>query len=345
MHAAPALRALARAAPATVERAATAEAVEAGTLLEKRRLLVLLRTGLTLAISYLLIFSAASPVPPPLLLIFVVGYLASNIIIAVMPTRILAKAGFDVGLILTDTAAISFALLLIPDANTDVFIFYFTIILLASISDRLMLSLLAPIVTSGAYLAFLLARHDIHDVLQPAILLRLPFFLLTGTFYGFFVDRVRRGQAAVDRGQAARPGAHRAAVDDHARPQAAALGRQPVGGAALRAARPDERLDARARRPGDGQPQADGVAHPQLPRSEQDGDACSDRVAAPHLAEPDRRRTSSMPTARPWTSRACARHSSSQRSCRPRGSTRCRQSAASPTCSTTRSSIRRRAAP
>ncbi len=68
----------------------------------------------------------------------------------------------------------SFSLLLIPDANTDVFVFYFTIILLASISDRLMLSLLAPIVTSGAYLAFLLARYGVHEVLQPAILLRLP---------------------------------------------------------------------------------------------------------------------------------------------------------------------------
>ena len=42
--------------------------------------------------------------------------------------------------------------------------FYFAIILLASISDRLMLSLLAPIVTSGAYLAFLVARYGIDNV-------------------------------------------------------------------------------------------------------------------------------------------------------------------------------------
>jgi signal transduction histidine kinase len=170
---------------------------EAGTLLEKRRLLVLVRTGLTLAIGYLLIFSAAQPSAPPSLVAFVVGYLASNIIIALLPAPVLARAGFDVGLILVDTAAISFALMLIPDANTDVFVFYFAIILLASISDRLMLSLLAPIVTSGAYLAFLIARYGFAEVMQPAILLRLPFFLLTGTFYAFFVDRVRRGQAAV----------------------------------------------------------------------------------------------------------------------------------------------------
>ena len=189
------------AAAAALERAAGADPGDVATLLEKRRLLVLVRTGLTLAIGYLLIFSTSAPAPPPELLAFVVCYLASNIIVAVIPLRILAKAGFDVGLILIDTAAISGALLMIPDANTDVFVFYFTIILLASISDRLMLSLLAPIVTSGAYLAFLLSRHGLDEVLQPAILLRLPFFLLTGTFYGFFVDRVRRGQVAV---QAAR---------------------------------------------------------------------------------------------------------------------------------------------
>ena len=184
-----------RASPA--EYAGSAEAVEASTLFEKRRLLVLVRTGLTLAIGYMLIFSSADPSPPPALIAFVVCYLASNIIIALLPARILTKAGFDIGLILADTAAISGALLLIPDGNTDVFIFYFMIILLASISDRLLLSLLAPIVTSGAYLGFLLTRHGLSDILQPAILLRLPFFLLTGTFYGFFVDRVRRGQAAV----------------------------------------------------------------------------------------------------------------------------------------------------
>lgn len=164
---------------------------------EKRRLLVLVRTGLTLAIGYLLIFSNDNATPPPTLVAFVVAYIASNIVVALMPARLLGRAGFDVGLILTDTAAISFALSLIPDANTDVFVFYFTIILLASITDRTALSLLSPIITSGAYLAFLLARHGVQEVMQPAILLRLPFFLLTGTFYGFFVDRVRRGQIAV----------------------------------------------------------------------------------------------------------------------------------------------------
>src|SRR5512139_1313529 len=82
---------------------------------EKRRLLVLVRTGLTLAIGYLLIFSMPEASPPPRLIAFVVLYLASNLVVALMPARVLRRAGFDVGLILADTAAISFALSLIPD--------------------------------------------------------------------------------------------------------------------------------------------------------------------------------------------------------------------------------------
>ncbi len=169
---------------------------DAASLTEKRRLLLLVRTGLTLAIGYLLIFSSEAPALPPALLAFVVIYLGSNVLIAALPGRVLASAAFDVGLVLVDTAAISFALYIMPDANTDVFVFYFVIILLASISDRLSLSLFAPAVTSLAYFAFLFARYGAAGVLKPAILLRMPFFLLAGAFYGFFVDRVRRGQIA-----------------------------------------------------------------------------------------------------------------------------------------------------
>jgi len=166
-------------------------------LLEKRRLLLLVRTGLTLALGYLLIFSASSPTLPAGQVAFTICYLASNLVLALLPIRLLARAEFDIGLILTDTAAISAALLLIPDVRNDMLVFYFAIMLLASITDRVMLSVVAPLITSGAYLAFLLARDGLHDVMQPAILLRLPFFLLAGTFYGFFVERARRGQASV----------------------------------------------------------------------------------------------------------------------------------------------------
>src|SRR5262249_36166787 len=84
-------------------------------LVEKRRLLLIVRTGLTLALGYLLIFSSSSPSPPPAQIAFIACYLGSNLVIALMPLRIFARAGFDIGLILIDTAAISSALLLIPD--------------------------------------------------------------------------------------------------------------------------------------------------------------------------------------------------------------------------------------
>jgi signal transduction histidine kinase len=167
-----------------------------GMLAEKRRMMLLLRTCLTLSIAYLLIFSsdfADLGVPQ---LLFLAAYLASNLVMAWLPARVLGNSKFEVGLVLIDTGAISLALYLLPHTNTDVFVFYFVVILLASISERLTLSLLAPLLTSVAYVGFLIARHGMEGLMQPEILLRVPFFLLTGAFYGFFVDRVRRSQVA-----------------------------------------------------------------------------------------------------------------------------------------------------
>jgi hypothetical protein len=320
------------------------DAAEPGRLFDKRRLLLLVRTGLTLAIGYLLIFSDKSPTPAPTNIIFVVSYLASNIIIALLPDRILARAGFDIALILADTAAISFALLLIPDADTDVCVFYFTIILLASISDRLMLSLLAPVVTSGAYLAFLLLRHGLSDVLQPAILLRLPFFLLTGTFYAFFVDRVRRGQMAVVAAKQrveARTELLSMITHDLKQPL---WGRHAIGCAAVRPAARRDRIDTRAGRAGIDEPEAHGIADAELPRSQSHGDARPARDAAPHAAQPHRRGSGRcLPPGLDVHTRAPP--SSSRPACHRRGSTRCRPNAVSPTCTTTPSSTRRPAAP
>ena len=164
-------------------------------LREKRRLLLLVRTGLTLAIGYLMVFSSGAGGLPTLELAFVLLYVGSNAIIATLPARVLAMAKFDVGLILIDTAAISFALYVTPHIGSEVFVFYFVIILLASTADRLMISYLAPLVTGGAYLAFAFLRYGLDGMLRPSVLLCLPFFLLTGVFYGFFVERTRRGRA------------------------------------------------------------------------------------------------------------------------------------------------------
>ncbi|MGD9763602.1 MAG: sensor histidine kinase [Candidatus Binatia bacterium] len=187
----------ASAAPPLGSPAALQDAADAAALRERRRILVLVRTGLTLAVSYLLIFSASDGAPPPGVVAFAVTYIASNLLIAYLPLPLLGHAAFDVTLILVDTGAISCALLLTPNVEADVFVFYFTIILLASISDRPWLNLWAPVLTTAAYLGYLFLQNGVAEIMRPAILLRLPFLLLTGAFYGFFIDRVRRRERAM----------------------------------------------------------------------------------------------------------------------------------------------------
>ena len=139
-----------------------------------------------------------------------------------------------------------------------------------------------------------------------------------------------------DRGAAARAGAHRVPLADHARSQAAAVGGAAVGGDSVRSAGRGSLAGADDGGAGDGQPAAHGGADPELPR------LCSHRVARhagcapPGLAQPDHSRTSSTSTGRPSSSRSCASIWSWLPIFRPHGSTRSRSNAAWPTCSTTR---------
>lgn len=169
---------------------------EVAVLRQKRRLLLIVRLGLSLGVAYLLLFSEGLAQVQSFNLWFSAAYLLSNVVIALLPLRILKSTTFHTAVLLADTAAISGALYTLPQTGADVYIFYFAIILLAATSDRFLISLLAPVFVSIAYVIYLVARHDLSALTQPALLLRIPFFLLTGAFYGFFVDRTRRGQAA-----------------------------------------------------------------------------------------------------------------------------------------------------
>ena len=163
---------------------------------DKRRLLLLVRTALTVGIGYLLVFGAPGAGVPMVNGIFAVAYVASNLVIAWLPAAVVETAAFDVGIVLADTLITSGALFLMPEDRADVFLFYFVIVLLASVSGRFALNLLAPVLATVGYVAFLLVHHPLRELLEPAVLLRIPFFLLAGAFYAFFADRARRGEEA-----------------------------------------------------------------------------------------------------------------------------------------------------
>lgn len=170
-------------------------AQEAAALRQKRRLLLVVRLGVSLGATYLLLFSQGLANAQTFNLTFSAAYLLSNVVLALLPLRLFKSTTFHTAVLLVDTAAISAALYVLPQTSADVYIFYFAIILLAATSERIIISLLAPVFVSVAYVVYLVARYDVGALTQPALLLRIPFFLLTGAFYGFFVDRTRRGQA------------------------------------------------------------------------------------------------------------------------------------------------------
>jgi len=163
-------------------------------LREKRRLLLLVRTALTVGVAALVLYGNRNPAPWQIAL--ALGFMASNAIVGLLPAWLIATTAFDAGVVLIDTAVTSFAMYAAPQGGTDVLLLYFAIILMASIGDRLVLNVLACAVTSLAYFGYMLGHGEAAEVFAAPMLIRFPFLLIVGAFYGFFVDRARRARAA-----------------------------------------------------------------------------------------------------------------------------------------------------
>jgi K+-sensing histidine kinase KdpD len=164
---------------------------------EKRRLLLLVRVALTVGVASLLLYENRNPATWQIIL--ALTFVGSNAVVAVLPRWVLGMMAFDVGVVLVDTAVTSLAMYATPQAGTDLLLLYFAIILMASVGDRLVLNVLACVVTSLAYFLFLLSRHAPAEIFHSTVLLRFPFLLIVGAFYGFFVDRTRRAREAAQR--------------------------------------------------------------------------------------------------------------------------------------------------
>lgn len=182
-------------APDTAEVAPTAQDAA-----EKRRLLLMVRVALTVGVAALALYGNRNPATWQLLLVS--AFLASNLAVFLVPARILLTLAFDLTVVLVDTTVTSVAMYASPQAGTDVLLLYFAIILIASIGDRLGLSLLACVMTSVAYLAFLVSHGGVARVMEAPVLLRFPFLLVVGGFYGFFVDRARLARSAAQQATA-----------------------------------------------------------------------------------------------------------------------------------------------
>ena len=155
------------------------------------RAFLLLRYTLIIATAYLLLVEEGLQPPPLLSILLVVLALASNVVIASLPARILRLPYFGPAVIAVDTLWITIALLVSQRFTAEFFFLYFFILLLAAIGENLWLIAIAAVAVCCAYLYVLAALGGVWSLWASPSLIRIPFLFAAAAFYGYLVDRTR----------------------------------------------------------------------------------------------------------------------------------------------------------
>lgn len=140
---------------------------------------------LIIATSYLLLFSADDP--HDVIEKLIIAYIFSNMVAMLLPERFFIHPLFYYFVVPTDTIFVGTALYLSGAANTDFFLTFFLVVIIAAIGRRLSLVLV------GAGAVTLLYAWMLYSTGQPLPALRLPFLIVVAIFVGYLVERQMQG--------------------------------------------------------------------------------------------------------------------------------------------------------
>src|SRR6059058_4283603 len=110
----------------------------------------------------------------------------------VVPIRVLWTAWFTGALALGDTALTSYVIYLSGNASSDLYLSYFTIMLLAAATRTMKQMFLLSLIVCGAYGLLLYFDSVRAGGISEGALIRVPLLLIMAIFYGVTTETVRR---------------------------------------------------------------------------------------------------------------------------------------------------------
>ena len=158
--------------------------------MSRKRGFLLLRFGLIIATSYLLLAEYGLGSVPFAVGALVLAVVASNVALHWVPEYRFRSAAFTGAVIVVDTIGVTAALLYTGKAGAEFFFVYFFVLFLAAIGESLPLIALGAVVVAVGYLVAM-SNGDLASVLHSAQLVRVPFLLMAASFYGYLVNRLR----------------------------------------------------------------------------------------------------------------------------------------------------------
>jgi len=162
---------------------------------DQKRLYLLLRYVFVAAASYLLLFHSRENLVPAARAVAIALALASNVMLAVLPARLLFAWWVSAPVLIADTVWAGWTLHAVGGVGEEFFLLYLVVLVLAAVSENVVVVVVGATLASGV---------NLYTSWGPSawtsrVLLRAVFLFTVAVFYGHVLARIRSERRRGDR--------------------------------------------------------------------------------------------------------------------------------------------------
>lgn len=178
---------MSQAEPRSAQEASDDTAFDDAPGLDRKRIVVLLRSVVIATCAYLVFVSGDGfPIEG---LLYVLFFAATNVVLALAPRRLFVAPHFGPLLLLADTAIILFGLSWSHGLSQDLLLVYFFTVFLLTVGETLGQIAIGSALIGAAY-GYWLWMGD--EGFRPEAWVRLPFFFLVAIFYASLIEQLKK---------------------------------------------------------------------------------------------------------------------------------------------------------
>lgn len=160
----------------------------------RKQMIFLIRLMVIVVTAYVMLFTPETGTFRTIGYVYIAFYLFTNLVVAYIPERYFHQTRIFSFFVFFDSIMLIIGIYLSGLVGTDLYLVYFLIICLATLSAQFRYLMINVVLFSGLYGLFLYQKGYLTGDLAISYSLRLPFIIVISLFYGFIVTSMLKGK-------------------------------------------------------------------------------------------------------------------------------------------------------
>ena len=169
---------------------------------DRRKNIVMLQWLVTIATSYLSLFSGASVNDDPMVLVLIVGMMLTGLVLQKLPESIILSTHFSTVLLVGDVFFILLAIGLNRESPWDLFLLFFLCLYVAGVGESVLKAVFGCLLFSIVF-TFMTFSAQKNVWLDSKTLVRIPFFFGVSMLYAYLAQQAKSEKARADHAEQA----------------------------------------------------------------------------------------------------------------------------------------------